>query len=387
MKTKSRNVLQQFGGLMLGVLLLTGNSTLEARATGLEELAGLNAGAAEVLDVIDYASGDEAVQNVGTEEAGTEEVETEDVTTEENTASDTETEEADAGETQAEEYNLVMADVKGSMNVRQEPTTDSAKVGLLYADCGATILERGDGWTKIQSGNLIGWACNDYLVFGEEAQQMAAQVGSYQATIHVDGLRIRQEPNTESAVWAQAADGDVYDAVNEYTTNEWVAIEYDGALGYVSAEYVTVEFTVDHGETLEEIQERERQERIEQQLQIVEEGASAIGTTDDVLLAALIQCEAANQPYEGQVAVGAVVINRVLSSSYPDTIAGVIYASGQFTPAVTGKIETLAVNGVKESCLQAAQAAINGENPVGTATHFRRAGNRDGLVIGDHVFY
>ena len=63
-----------------------------------------------------------------------------------------------------------------------------------------------------------------------------------------------------------------------------------------------------------------------------------------MLLAALIQCEAACQPYEGQVAVGAVVMNRVNSGAYPNTIAGVIYASGQFTPTRSNRVETLAVN-------------------------------------------
>ena len=54
------------------------------------------------------------------------------------------------------------------------------------------------------------------------------------------------------------------------------------------------------------------------------------------LFARLIQCEAGEEPYEGQVAVGAVVMNRVRSGAYPNTVKGVIYASGQFTPAGSG---------------------------------------------------
>ena len=138
---------------------------------------------------------------------------------------------------------------------------------------------------------------------------------------------------------------------------------------------------------MEEIKERERRELREFQKMIASEGASYIGTTDEMLLAALIQCEAACQPYEGQVAVGAVVMNRVNSGAYPNTIAGVIYASGQFTPTRSNRVETLAVNGVNETCLQAARAAMAGESPVGGAMHFRRAGNHEGLVIGDHVFW
>ena len=286
-----------------------------------------------------------------------------------------------------EKYSLVMADVRESMNVREEPSVDSAKVGLLYADCGGTILERGNGWTKIQSGNLVGWANNEYLLFEEEAIELSQEVGVYQVTVHATGLNIRKEPTTESEIWDQVKEGDVYDAVEEHTTDEWVAIEYGGALGYISSEYVTTEFVIDHGETLEEIEERERQERKQWQQRIVQQGTSVIGTTDDMLLAALIYMEAGNQPYEGQVAVGAVVMNRVKSPAYPNTIAGVIYASGQFAPAVTGRIEELAVKGVKESCVQAARAAMNGESPVGGAMHFRRAGRHEGQVIGDHVFW
>ena len=64
-----------------------------------------------------------------------------------------------------------------------------------------------------------------------------------------------------------------------------------------------------------------------------------------MLLAALIQCEAGEEPYEGQVAVGAVVMNRVRSGAYPNTVKGVIYASGQFTPAGSGQVGRVVASG------------------------------------------
>ena len=352
MKTKSREVLLRISGLLLMVVVIAGTKTISVEAAGAFE--NLSAGAAEVLDSIDLVTEEELAEYAAEYE---------------------------------EKYSLAMANVRESMNIRQEPSVDSQKVGLLYADCGGTILERRGGWTKIQSGNLIGWANNDYLLFGKEALAMAQQVGIYKATVHASGLNIRKEPNTGADIWGQVKNGEVYEAVSEYTTDQWVAIEYGGALGYISAEYVTMEFTIDHGETYEEIEEREKRERKERQTLIVEEGTSIIGTTDDRLLAALIYMESGNQPYEGQVAVGAVVMNRVKSPAYPDTIAGVIYASGQFTPAVTGRVEELAVSGVPDSCLQAAHAAMNGESPVGGAVHFRRVGKHEGQIIGDHVFW
>jgi len=116
--------------------------------------------------------------------------------------------------------------------------------------------------------------------------------------------------------------------------------------------------------------------------------AAALAADDSVLLAALIQCEAGEEPYEGQVAVGAVVMNRVRSGAYPNTVKGVIYASGQFTPAGSGQVGRVVASGkIKASCLQAAQEAMAGSTPVGIATHFRRAGSREGIVIGHHVFW
>ena len=68
-----------------------------------------------------------------------------------------------------------------------------------------------------------------------------------------------------------------------------------------------------------------------------EEAARAqIAAEDQKLLASIIFCEAGNQPYEGQVAVGAVIMNRVRSGVYPNSISEVIYQSGQFGPAMTG---------------------------------------------------
>ena len=74
-----------------------------------------------------------------------------------------------------------------------------------------------------------------------------------------------------------------------------------------------------------------------------EEAARAqIAAEDQKLLASIIFCEAGNQPYEGQVAVGAVIMNRVRSGVYPNSISEVIYQSGQFGPAMTGWLDTVA---------------------------------------------
>ena len=109
---------------------------------------------------------------------------------------------------------------------------------------------------------------------------------------------------------------------------------------------------------------------------------------DRDLLACLIYCEAGNQPYTGQVAVGAVVINRVRSAAFPNTVSGVIYAPRQFTPAGSGRLATRLALGASSSCYQAADEAMSGATPVGNCLYFRTViPEINGTIIGGHVFY
>ena len=93
-------------------------------------------------------------------------------------------------------------------------------------------------------------------------------------------------------------------------------------------------------------------------------GVKAADDDETRLLAALIYCESGNQPYEGMLGVGAVVMNRVKSPAYPGSIYGVIYSSGQFTPAMSGKVARVYEGNIPDACIQAAQAAINGETSL-----------------------
>lgn len=85
-------------------------------------------------------------------------------------------------------------------------------------------------------------------------------------------------------------------------------------------------------------------------------------TTDEetLILAALIQAEAANQGDAGRLAVGSVVMNRVASSSFPNTVSGVIYASGQFAPVTSGRVALILAEGPNSACQYAAAQAIAG---------------------------
>lgn len=118
----------------------------------------------------------------------------------------------------------------------------------------------------------------------------------------------------------------------------------------------------------------------------VEAASVPVMAGEQELLAAIIFCEAGNQPYDGQVAVGAVIMNRVNSGVYPGSISEVIYQPGQFGPAMTGWLDSvLASGGYTDTAMQAAADALAGANPIGDCLYF---GNGDyGIQIGDHFFH
>lgn len=97
---------------------------------------------------------------------------------------------------------------------------------------------------------------------------------------------------------------------------------------------------------------------------------SSIDNTGDMvdLLARLINGEARGEPYKGQVAVGAVVMNRVKSSEFPDTISGVIYQKGQFSCVTDGQFNKAIDK--KSTVYKAAREAINGADPTNGCIFF-----------------
>lgn len=105
------------------------------------------------------------------------------------------------------------------------------------------------------------------------------------------------------------------------------------------------------------------------------------------LMACIIQCEAEGEPYAGKLAVGSVVMNRVASSSFPNTIMGVIYQSGQFSPVASGRMAARLAAGANSECRQAAQEVLNGNITVPYLYFRRDNGTIDGYVLGHHVFY
>ena len=128
-------------------------------------------------------------------------------------------------------------------------------------------------------------------------------------------------------------------------------------------------------------------------LEYTQYGAYSASDDEVKALATLIYCEAGNQGAEGQLAVGAVVMNRIRDPRFSQgDIMSVIRASGQFSPVTSGRFDLMLTDGadsVTESCYNAARRAIAGESNVGNRTFFRTYANYpslSGLVIGAHIF-
>lgn len=139
-------------------------------------------------------------------------------------------------------------------------------------------------------------------------------------------------------------------------------------------------------DTLKEGEERAEELRKAQEEKEAEEQAQQIQQPQSELLASIIFCEAGNQSFTGQVAVGAVVLNRMANEAYPDTMEEVIYQPGQFCPAGSGWLDRVrSTDGYTESAMQAAEAALAGENPIGDCLYFDQGGY--GYQIGAHYFH
>lgn len=301
--------------------------------------------------------------------------------------------------TEREWQDKVMADVKDFLCIRAKGNADAEIVGKLYPTSVATVVKQGKTWTKIKSGSVKGFVKNEYLVFGSDAYDNAKKVCKKYAYVKADGLRVRSQADEDAKVLTVADKGDklVFNKKAD-KVDGWVAVTVSEQTGYVSAEYVKVKLGTTEAVSIEEeIAAQKAKEAAAAKEKAVKASASSAATQhaperasvdDTTLLAAIIQCEAGSECYEGKVAVGAVVLNRVRSGGYPNSISGVIYQRGQFSPARNGSLaRVLASGNISSSCRRAAADALAGSDPTGGKKSFHRANGAAGLVIGNHVFY
>lgn len=382
--------------LALTITAVTGNTTgvaTEERPETELEKNGI-AGVAVVLNEYENEAADVLRENVSVEK---EEIDVVAVSIEEDAEEATIEVVAEETLTPEEEewQDKLMADVDDYLCVRAKADKDSEVVGKMYKGDRAVIKKEGKTWTKIESGNVKGYVKNEYCVFGTDALEYAKKNCDTVAKVETDGLRVRSEADVNASVVKAVGKGDklVVDTKADEVEG-WVAVKLNSKTCYVSAEYVTVKLDTGKAITIAEEQAAMKKAAASSSNGQTTTTSTAPGNSlaasadEETLLAALIQCEAGGCGVECMTAVAAVVINRVHSGSYPNTIYGVIYQRGQFGPASSGRLEQRLANGVSSSARQAAQAALAGSDPTGGAKSFKLASSgHAGVVIGPIVFY
>lgn len=243
-------------------------------------------------------------------------------------------------------------------------------VGRLYKNTLVDVLEVGSSYTNISSGNVSGYVSTAYLCFNEEAEVIAEQID--------------------------------YEFNTGYTIAEAEQKEADEEAARVAAE--------EEARKAEEERKAAEEREAAKRRQIIENTVSGTDFTynptmsvseDDIwLLACVIDWEAGWESYEGKLAVANVVLNRVRSSYYPNTVSGVIYQRSQFSGVSDGNgnasstFSNRIANGPRtQECMQAALEALSGKNNIGGYTAFRATwvfnfdAYSDYMIIGNHVFH
>ena len=313
--------------------------------------------------------------------------------------------------------NFTMPAVSTNLHIRKGPGTNYDIIGKLPIMTYAFILEESqNGWTKITTGNIKeGYVSSDYLFTQEEIISLCDREELVHAT-STAGLNVRTGPGTYYSIRTTIAKGKTYPVVLAESYDGWYAIRLNnGNIGYVSAKYVELTYGMDTGLTMKEIERLRDLAHFEDALNlepgdgarveanmltsIPETKRDPITVSEDevYLLATIIYTEAGNQKYEGKLAVANVILNRLISGRYGDTIADVVYAKGQFGGAAPELVARAQAKGIPDSCYKAAREALAGRNNIGDFRFFRTTRSAYNAkaysvftkfyILEDHVFY
>ena len=176
--------------------------------------------------------------------------------------------------------NQVVANIDSYLNIRSEASEDSEVVGKFYNGNVGTVVEKGDEWSVVSSGNAYGYVKNDYLLFGTDAEQYIENNCDQVAKVTAETLNVRADESTDSEVVTQS-DADASLAVLGQD-NGWVKVAVsDDQVGYVSSDYVYLDYVYETAVTVEEEQAAlAAQEQEEAAAQEAEEQTTEAATTE-----------------------------------------------------------------------------------------------------------
>lgn len=279
----------------------------------------------------------------------------------------------EAKATEERQYECMVANIR----YMYESNDDSIVASLLIKGSFSEMLNAVDYMERVAAYDRK--LMNEYTANREYIEQEEARL--QQEKIELDNLKVQAEAERSkvSALISQTSKK-IAQYADEIEEAERKAREYEEELKKAEADLEVLKKKLKEEMALS-------QAAANAQWRDISEVTFADG--DRYLLANLIYCEAGAEPYEGKLAVGSVVINRVLSSKYPNTVVGVIYAPKQFSPAASGRLAlALDKNKATQQCYQAADEAMSGVTNVGNCVYFRTPiPGLTGISIGGHIFY
>lgn len=160
-----------------------------------------------------------------------------------------------------------LAYVDEAVNVRAEPDEEAERVGSLPVHGIALVVEKGDNWTKIESGITMGYVRNDFLLFGDTAGAYAEETCPKKATVNTETLYVRAAQDEGSDCLTMIPEGESYEVIpGDNDVDEWTHIRVDSDIeGYVSSQYVDISYGFSHALSVAEEEEiRLAQEAAEQ---------------------------------------------------------------------------------------------------------------------------
>lgn len=179
------------------------------------------------------------------------------------------------------ESNQIVANIDGYLNIRAEASEEAEVVGKFYNGNVGTIVEKGDQWSLVASGNAYGYVSNDYLLFGSDAEDYIENNCDQVAKVTAETLNVRAEESTDSDVLSCYDEGDAITILGK--DGDWVKVATsEESVGYVARDYVYIDYVYETAVTVEEEQaaiEAEREAEEEAQRQAEEEAQEAAQET------------------------------------------------------------------------------------------------------------
>ncbi len=273
--------------------------------------------------------------------------------------------------------DYAVANVKDGVNIRSGPGTEYEKVGKLRVDSYAKILERGDKWTKVTSGDVTGYIYNDYLYLDEEADRVIIEKKLFAVTISAKKMNVRLEPTTDSPIIGYAYKNEEYVWIPSLSNSNWLAIQFaKDTIAYVSNVYAKSNTKLAKALTMEEEAARVRAEALAKILEKskkhppTEVNRTPFNLSDEDMytMAVVVAMEALWEPYEGKIMVANVILNRLLSKQWGNTIHKVCFAKNQFN-GIDYRFEIYEKK-LTEDCFNAVSEAVQGYNNIGDYMYF-----------------